>query len=36
MLAGIELREYCKQHGMTHHKVTAKWAQANGEVERQN
>ena len=31
-----EFREYCKQHGITHHKVTAKWAQANGEVERQN
>ena len=31
-----EFREYCKQHGIMHHKVTAKWAQANGEVERQN
>ena len=32
----IEFKEYCEQHGITHHKVTAKWAQANGEVERQN
>ena len=26
----IEFKEYCEQHGITHHKVTAKWAQANG------
>lgn len=32
----IEFKEYCEQHGIMHHKVTAKWAQANGEVERQN
>ena len=32
----IEFKEYCKQHSITHHKVTAKWAPANGEVERQN
>ena len=32
----IEFEEYCEQHGITHHKVTAKWAQANWEVERQN
>ena len=31
-----EFREYCEQQGIIHHKVTAKWAQANGEVERQN
>ena len=31
-----EFREYCEQHGIIHQKVTAKWAQANGEVERQN
>ena len=29
-----EFREYCEQHGIIHQKVTAKWAQANGEVER--
>ena len=32
----IEFKEYCKHHGITHHKVTAKWALANGKVERQN
>lgn len=31
-----EFDEYCKQNDICHHKVTAKWAQANGEVERQN
>ena len=31
-----EFREYCQQHSILHQKVTAKWAQANGEVERQN
>ena len=31
-----DFREYCEQHGIIHQKVTAKWAQANGEVERQN
>ena len=31
-----EFREYCEQQGIIHHKVTAKWAQTNGEVERQN
>ena len=31
-----EFREYCEQHGIILQKVTAKWAQANGEVERQN
>ena len=30
------IREYCEQQGIIHHKVTAKWAQANGEMERQN
>ena len=24
----IEFKEYCEQHGITHHKVTAKWAYA--------
>ena len=32
----IEFKEYCKQYGIIHHKVTAKWAPANGKVERQN
>ena len=31
-----EFREYCAQHSIIHQKVTAKWAQANAEVERQN
>ena len=31
-----KFREYCEQQGTIHHKVTAKWAQANGEVQRQN
>ncbi|XP_022792658.1 uncharacterized protein K02A2.6-like [Stylophora pistillata] len=31
-----ELREYCELHGIIHQKVTAKLAQANREVERQN
>ncbi|XP_014667482.1 PREDICTED: uncharacterized protein K02A2.6-like [Priapulus caudatus] len=31
-----EFLEYCDQNGITALKVTAKWAQANGEVERQN
>ena len=31
-----EFREYCEQHSIIHQKVTAKWAQAKGEVERQN
>ena len=31
-----EFREYCEQHSIIHQKVTSKWAQANGEVERQN
>ena len=35
-LKSNEFREYCEQHGIIHQKVTAKWAQANGEVERQN
>ncbi|KAJ8410529.1 hypothetical protein AAFF_G00194330 [Aldrovandia affinis] len=29
-------REYCENNGITHLRATAKWAQANGEVERQN
>ncbi|KAJ8407409.1 hypothetical protein AAFF_G00279830 [Aldrovandia affinis] len=29
-------REYCENNGITHLRTTAKWAQANGEVERQN
>ena len=28
-----EFREYMGQQGITHHKVTAKWSQTNGEVE---
>jgi len=31
-----EFAEYVAQQGIRHHKVTAKWPQANGEVERQN
>ena len=31
-----EFAEYVAQQGITHHKATAKWPQANGEVERQN
>ena len=31
-----EFTEYMIQQGIRHHKVTAKWPQANGEVERQN
>ena len=31
-----EFREYCEQHGIIRQKVTAKWAQANREVKRQN
>ena len=31
-----EFREYFEQYGIIHQKVTAKWAQANGEVKRQN
>lgn len=31
-----EFAEYVTQQGIRHHKVTAKWPQANGEVERQN
>lgn len=31
-----EFAEYMEQQGIRHHKVTAKWPQANGEVERQN
>ena len=31
-----EFEEYMSQEGIRHHKVTAKWPQANGEVERQN
>nr|XP_006819797.1 PREDICTED: uncharacterized protein K02A2.6-like [Saccoglossus kowalevskii] len=31
-----EFREYCEHNGVVHQKVTARWAQANGEVERQN
>jgi len=31
-----EFREYCDNNDITHLKVTAKWAPANGEVERQN
>ncbi|KAL2079819.1 hypothetical protein ACEWY4_025563 [Coilia grayii] len=29
-------RDYCAEKGIEHHKTTPKWAQANGEVERQN
>lgn len=29
-----QFKEYCEQHGITHKKVTAKWAQANGELAR--
>ena len=31
-----EFREYCEQQSIIHQKVAAKWAQANGEVEKQN
>ena len=34
--ASEEFQEYCKQNNIMHCKVTARWAQANGEVERQN
>ena len=34
--ASEEFREYCKENNIVHCKVTARWAQANGEVERQN
>ena len=33
---GPQVREYMEQQGIRHHRVTAKWPQANGEVERQN
>ena len=32
----VEFVEYMSQQGIRNHKVTAKWPQANGEVERQN
>ena len=31
-----EFKAYLKESGIKHRRVTAKWAQANGEVERQN
>ena len=31
-----EVTEYMEQQGIRHHRVTAKWPQTNGEVERQN
>ena len=31
-----EFRDYCAEKGIVHLKTTPKWAQANGEVERQN
>ena len=31
-----KFKEYCEHNGIRHQKVTPKWAQANGEVERQN
>jgi hypothetical protein len=31
-----EFQEFCETNGITHLKVTAKWPQANGEVEHQN
>ena len=31
-----EFTEYMEQQGIRHHRVTAKWPQANGEVECQN
>lgn len=31
-----EFDEYCRQNAITNQRVTPKWAQANGEVERQN
>ena len=31
-----EVTEYMEQQGIRHHRVTTKWPQANGEVERQN
>ena len=35
-LKSNEFREYCEQHSIIHQKVTAKWAQVNGEVAGQN
>ena len=32
----LEFDSFCKENGVTHCRTTAKWAQANGEVERQN
>ena len=34
--ASEEFREYCKENNIVHCKVTARWTQVNGEVERQN
>ena len=31
-----EFTEYMERQGIRHHRVTAKWPQVNGEVERQN
>ena len=31
-----EFDKYCKQNDLIHHRVTAKWPKANGEVEIQN
>ena len=31
-----KFKDYCEQNGIVHQKVAPKWAQANGEVERQN
>ena len=31
-----QFQDYCKENGIQHVKTTPKWAQANGEVERQN
>ena len=32
----LEFDSFCKENGITHGRTTAKWAQANGKVERQN
>ena len=31
-----EFKEYMEKQGIRHHRTTAKWPQANGQVERQN
>ena len=33
---GSQFARFCEENGPTHHKLTARWPAANGEVERQN